>query len=220
MISKAFVYVAVLLSERPNEETLRHTVGGFVIRQAKAEGNPIGKGLFVQTRGEAAVEPGTIVTQYPCAVRAILQEECQSEENTNTYVLYVSGIQVQYVNLDGTAESRKGGIVFDGSRYLGKSKIAAGGYINTSHPRSLEEKYRVPNCVWGFWVPPEVLDRPVMWGPLRSIEVFVVSSQFVGRGEQFLLDYHWQLAGLNGLWCLDRHCENCRAELLKFCMKL
>lgn len=96
-----------------------------------------------------------------------------------------------------------------------KKSNGQGYFINTSHPRALDESYRHPNCIYGLQIHQFTLQPNTN----PNMKLYIISLKNLPKGTQLLLDYHWHLA-YDGLWCLDKKCDLCKEGLRLFVKRL
>jgi len=175
------------------------------LEKAGCESEPIGQGLFLTQD----VHPGEVVAKFPGSPRWFEVNNDGDIDIPDTEYVFVLGLFdvidstgmgtcERYLAWDSLPYTFRGE-VGDDDIYRSPTKAH---FINTYHPRSLQECYRKYNCVWGVKYDHLVLD--VRTQP--NAELYAISIKQLNANQQLLLDYHWYLAYEKGNWCLNRDC--------------
>lgn len=189
--------------------TLESLANKTVISNAVCEGKSIGEGLFLAESAEA----GEIVAQYPGNPT---WEILDSEGNLPFANKYVFELGTFTVMGDSGKRTVKRSLVWNPILEIRKYDFHKRAYaINTSHPRSLESKYRYTNTIYGIQIINLTLDCKVR----PNVNLFIVTLKKLEPRTQLLLDYHWHLSW-DGFWCLDNNCRLCVEGLKDFVAKM
>lgn len=158
-----------------------------------------GLGVFVAPGEE--VRPGDIITEYPGTWTWVAASELRTRMRGNMYAFVLGPTFF---------ERRKYFAVLDGKDEPRDKPPVCGHLLNTCHPTN-PHPWKLANCIFAVYIDELVLSLDVA----PRVRVFIQSVRSmrgvspVTSGNELLLDYHWQLASVRGLWCENVRCRAC-----------
>lgn len=190
-----------------NSTTSKIVIADSMIPPLSGDSN-VGQGVFVQP-GQT-INRGQIITEYGGEPRWVRKKDIDQIAMRSRYAFCIGPFRIRE-NMNSNVLSRKQYFcVLDAVDSDKNNLLCCGHMVNTCFPRS-PFPYNEPNCVFGIelcklqlklYVPPDVRVFIIAGTQLRG-------GKDLSMNSELSVDYHWELAYSEGLWCHDKNCSQC-----------
>lgn len=178
-----------------------------MIPPASGDSN-VGQGVFVQPG--KVIQMGQIVTEYGGEPRWVRKKDIDQVAMTSRYAFCIGPFRVREKRNSDVISRAQYFVVLDAAESSRSNLLCCGHMINTCFPR-LSYPYNEPNCLFAI----EIYKLQLKLYVQPNVRVFVIAGRQLRGGTTYspttelTVDYHWELAYSEGLWCHDRNCSQC-----------